>query len=157
MLAALKARDGSALAPLVHPDKGVRFSPYAFVHSDSDVVIPAATVAGLFADTTRRLWGHADGTGDPLRMAFADYYKRFVYDLDFGAAPTVRVNGEPIRPGNAPSNLKTAYPGARWVEFHYPQIDQRYEGMDWRSLWLVFEPHGSEWRLTGVVHGSWTI
>ena len=30
-------------------------------------------------------------------------------------------------------------------------------GMDWRSLWLVFEKLGAEWFLVGVVHGSWTI
>jgi hypothetical protein len=155
--AALKTRDGRQLAALTHPTKGVRFSSSAFVRVDSDVVVSRRDVERLFADTTKRVWGHADGTGDPLHSTFADYYRRYVYPVDFAAAPEVRYNQGPARAGNTPSNLRTAYPGAQWAELHFPGFDPKYDGMDWQSLWLVFEPHAGEWFLTGVVHGSWTI
>jgi hypothetical protein len=157
VVAALKARDGSRLAALVHPDKGVRFTPYGFVRTDRDVVLTRSEVATMFADTTRRTWGTADGTGDPLTSSFEQYYRRFVYDVDFAAAPVVRDNQPPAHSGNTPNTIAQSYPGAQWVEFHFPMIDAKYEGMDWRSLWLVFERHGDDWLLTGIVHGSWTI
>jgi hypothetical protein len=135
----------------------VRFTPYGFVRTDSDVVISRENVAGLFADTTLRMWGHADGSGDPLNWPFGRYYDRYVYDADFAAAPVVRYNQGPAHSGNTPVNIERAYPGAQWVELHFPVIEARYDGMDWRSLWLVFERHSGEWLLTGIVHGSWTI
>jgi len=156
-LAALKSRDGAALAALVHPGKGLRFSLYGHVFTDRDVVIPRDSVTRLFADTTHRLWGEEDGSGAPIRLTFADYYKRFVYDVDFASAPQQRADSTPIRPGNSLFNLREAYPRGRWIELHFPGFDPKYEGMDWRSLWLVFEPVGGDWKLVGLVHGRWTI
>jgi hypothetical protein len=157
VLAALKERNASRLARLVHPSRGVRFSPFAYVRSDSDVVIRPDSVGLLFTDQTRRVWGHSDGTGDPIVLTFTNYYERYVYDVDFAAAPRRAFDAPPIRSGNTPSNLRAAYPTARWIEFHFPGFDDRYGGMDWRSLWLVFEELRGRWFLVGVVHGSWTI
>src|ERR1044072_6293887 len=133
VVAALKARDGIRLAALAHPSKGVRFTPYGFVRADRDVVLTRDQVATIFTDTTRRTWGTADGTGDPLTSSFEQYSRRFVYDVDFAAAPVVRYDQPPAHSGNTPNNIAQAYPAARWVEFHFPMIDAKYEGMDWRS------------------------
>lgn len=157
VVGALKARDAARLASLVHSAKGVRFTPYPFVRVDRDVVLTRDQVERAFTDTTRRTWGTADGSGEPITLPFEQYHRRFVYDVDFAAAPMVRANLPPAKPGNTPSNIAEAYPGAEWVEFHFPAIDAQFEGMDWRSLWLVFERDGSDWMLTGIVHGSWTI
>lgn len=156
IVAALEARDGARLAESTHPAKGVRFSPYPYVQTDSDVVIPRDGMRRIYSDSTVRLWGYRDGSGDPIRVSFADYAKRFVYDVDFVNAPQRRINREPIRPSNALFNLRAAYPGAHWVEYHFPGFDEKYEGMDWRSLWLVLEQVGADFFLVGVVHGSWT-
>jgi hypothetical protein len=157
VVAALKTRDDARLAALVHPGKGVRFTPYGFVRADQDVVLRREQIARAFGDSTIRTWGIADGGGEPLTFTFGQYYRRFVYDADFAAAPVVRYDQPPAHSGNTPNNIAQAYPGARWVEFHFPGIDPKYEGMDWRSLWLVFELDDGEWLLTGIVHGSWTI
>jgi hypothetical protein len=155
-LAALKARDGKRLSELVHSD-GVRFSAYPHVRADSDVVLSRGDVETMFSDSTKRHWGYTDGSGAPLDWTFNRYYARYVYDADFSGAPVVRVNEAPAKTGNTPNNVAEAYPGAQWVEFHFPSIDPKYEGMDWRSLWLVFAPSGDALKLVGVVHGAWTI
>jgi hypothetical protein len=157
VLLALKTRDGARLASQVHPVDGVRFSPYAHVRVDNDVVLSRDRVATMFTDTTKRMWGHADGSGEPLLWPFDRYYGKYVYDVDFSAAPVVRINQGPIKSGNTPGNLRDAYPTAQWVEYHFPALDPKFDGMDWRSLWLVFASRGGEWFLVGVVHGSWTI
>jgi hypothetical protein len=157
VLAALKARDGTRLATYVHPTRGVRFSPYAYVRPDSDVVISRADALRLFSDSTKRVWGQLDGSGLAINETFAGYYRRFVYNADFATAPSLAFDRPPVREGNTPSNLRTVYPEAHWMEFHFPGFKPRYDGMDWSSLWLVFERVDRDWLLVGVVHGSWTI
>jgi hypothetical protein len=157
VLDALKAKDMRLLATLVHPEDGLRFSPWAYVHADSERVFSRTEVARLWTDTTRYTWGSEDGTGNPIHLSFAQYYARFVFDHDFTQAPQRTYTSAPIRHGNTPSNLADVYPDAAWVEFHFPGFEARYEGMDWASLWLVFRRHREEWLLVGIVHGSWTI
>jgi hypothetical protein len=153
---ALKAKDGAKLASLAHPAKGVRFSMYAYVRTDFDQVLTAADLKVAFTDPKVRLWGISDGKGDEIRVTFAEYYKSYVYDVDFAKAPDVAYN-RAIGTGNTIDNSATVYPDAVMVEFHYPGFDPTYGGMDWRSLRLFFEQKDGTWYLVGVVHGAWTI
>lgn len=148
--------DFAGLAQLVHPVKGVRFSPYGYVDVANDLVFTATQVAGLSSDTTLRTWGSFDGTGFPIDMVFAAYYDRFVYDADFANPQYIGVNNI-IGMGNTLINLGDVYPNGTFIEFHFSGFDPQYEGMDWRSLRLVFEEHGGQWMLVGVVHDEWTI
>ena len=66
-------------------------------------------------------------------------------------------NGEIIGRGNTPNNIGATYPRSTIAEYHFPGFDAKYGGMDWTSLWLVFEQDDAQWYLVGVVHGSWTI
>lgn len=144
------------LAAFVHPAKGVRFSPYGYVDTASDLRFTAAEVARLRNDDRARLWGSFDGSGDPMQLTFADYHRRFVYDFDFLRAPKVAVDSAPMGTGNSLDNRRQVYPMASIVEYHSPGVDPQHGEMDWRSLWLVLERVGNEWFLVGVVHGSWT-
>ncbi|MDQ6858738.1 MAG: hypothetical protein M3Z65_07070 [Chloroflexota bacterium] len=152
---ALKAKDGAKLATFAHPDKGIRFSMYPFVHVDTDQVLKAADLAGAFTDPKVRLWGISDGQGAEVRLTFANYYPKFIYDVDFAKAPQVSYN-RAIGSGTVPDNSATVYPDAIMVEFHYPGFDPQYGGMDWRSLRLLFEQKNGTWFLVGIVHGQWT-
>lgn len=157
-VAALKRQDMKKLAEVVHPKKGLRLSPYASVRpgAGGDVVLSRAEVEGALAEKAVRRWGHYDGRGDPIVLPFADYYERFVYDVDFAAAPQVSYN-RPIGQGNTVDNSAEVYPGAIVVEYHFPGFEKKYEGMDWRSLRLVFEREGDAWYLVGIIHAQWTI
>lgn len=152
----LKDKDMSMLAKVVHPEKGVRFTPYSYVEVNKNVKITAAEFTGLMAETKKRLWGEFDGTGDPIDLTFSEYYKKFVYDADFLEAPQIIFN-QPMQRGNSLVNMKEAYPDALFIEYHFPGIDPQYNGMDWRSLRLVFEEKDSKWYLVGIIHDQWTI
>jgi hypothetical protein len=144
------------LARFVHPERGLRLSPYGYVDS-SDVVLSPASVAALDASSKTRLWGRFDGSGKPIRMPFERYYERFVYDRPFRTARQGSVN-EQLGTGNTINNIPAFFgPGATYVEYYAAGSDE-YSGMDWRSLRLVFLP-GDEgrWRLVGLVHDEWTI
>ena len=157
VLQALKGKDMNRLSSFVHPRKGVRFSPYNYVEAESDLVFSRKQVKGLLASRKRYLWGAFDGSGDPIRLTFRAYHKRFIYDVDFLRAKQVAYNGESLAHGNAINNIRDSYPRAIIVEHYIPGTNPKYDGMDWRSLWLVFEEQNKMWYLVGVAHGEWTI
>lgn len=157
VLTFFKNKQYDSLALFVHPDEGVRFSPYAFVDTVNDKVIKAETLRN-WADKKKQSkmkWGEFDGTGDPINMKADDYLKRFVYDANFLKPDSLKVN-EQIGGGNTTSNLKDIYPGCNFTESHFPGIDKKYEGMDWRSIRLVFKLKDGKYYLVGVVHDEWT-
>src|SRR5690606_35053552 len=95
----LKNKEMAKLADLVHPQKGLRFSPYFFVDVENDKVFSAQQVAELNEDTTVYTWGIYDGIGEPIELTFNDYYEEFVYDEDF-IDPHIIGNNTVIGRGN---------------------------------------------------------
>jgi hypothetical protein len=159
---ALRDHDMQELASLVHPVKGVTFSPYTMVRplqgapGQADLVFSPAQLRELWNDPTVYQWGAYDGTGEPIEMTFARYYLRFVYDVDF-AQPDVIGFGETIGRGNTINNIAEVFPNSTTVEYHFEGFDPQYAGMDWRSLRLVWEESEGTWYLVGIVHDEWTI
>jgi hypothetical protein len=153
----LKERDLQELSGLVHPDKGVRFSPYTYVRAGpgEDLVFGAAEIPRLMADPTVYLWGVHDGSGKPIDLTFHEYYDQFVYDVNF-ARPDLIGFGETVGQGNTINNIAEVYPDGVVVEYHFEGFDPQYAGMDWRSLRLVLEERGGLWYLVGLVHDEWT-
>lgn len=154
-LAALKNRDMAKLSSLVHPDKGVRFSPYTYV-DNKHMVFTGEQIKDIYSNEKKYLWGSYDGSGEPIELTFHNYFNKFVYDKDFSSAPQIGYN-QILREGNTKVNIKEFYPEGIFVEYHFPGFDQQYAGMDWVSLRLVFENKDGVWYLVGVVHDQWTI
>ncbi len=165
VVAALSERDFARLAGLVHPGKGVRFSPYAHVDPDHQVVLtPDDLRAAARGERLERVWGRNDGTGRPIHLSFREYVDRFVDDAPYAAGGQVAVDTRQGA-GTALDDAEEAYPGGRIVEYHVPGTDPRSGGLDWESLRLVFEKGSGEegggkagrWYLVGVIHDQWTI
>lgn len=152
----IKSKDFAGLSALVHPEQGLRFTPYPHVDLQADKLFTAQQVAGLADDATVYQWGSYDGTGDPIELSFNDYYQQFIYDHDFAEAPLIG-NNRAIGRGNTLDNAQQVYQEGKFVEFHFDGVDPQYEGIDWSSLKLVFEQQNGTWYLVGVVHGQWTI
>ena len=153
---ALGDRDFEGIATLVHPVDGVRLSPYGFVDLESDKVLSPDELVAAAADPTRYLWGHYDGTGEPISLTFSEYYQRFVFDADYATAEQTGYDTQ-IGSGNTINNIADVYPGAITVEYHFSGFDPDMQGMDWRSLRLVFSRYTGKWYLVGIVHDEWTI
>ena len=49
-------------------------------------------------------------------MSFANYYKKFVYNVNFAATKKVKYD-EIINQGNTIVNIKEAYPNGKFVEY----------------------------------------
>ena len=157
VMRSLRDKDMSQLAAWVHSEKGLRFSPYAYVDTKNDIVFTKSEVEGLMNDTTKRVWRTFAGSGDLIELTFADYYKQFVYDADFIQTAEIAVN-KGLGQGTTINNLNEVYPKEQYdfVEYHIAGIDPSVEGMDWRSLRLVFEKIGGDHALVGIIHDQWT-
>lgn len=137
--------------------KGVRFSPYANVNTKEDIVLTGDELKGLMQDSTIREWGTFAGSGEPIKMTYVEYHKKFVYDADFIKDAKITVN-EVVGKSTTINNLNEVYPKDSYdfVEYHIAGIDPAVEGMDWRSLRLVFEKIGDDHILAGIIHDQWT-
>jgi hypothetical protein len=147
--------DFAALEGVSDPSTGIRFSPYPYVNG-SNLVFTGSGISDFFTDTALYSFGSYDGSGDPIDLTKADYYLNFVYDEDFLNAPHVSLNWI-LGTGNMITNHEAFYPLSKTVEFYYTGFNPSYAGMDWRSLRLVFQKFGIEWKLVGIIHGQWTI
>lgn len=156
VILAIKRRDTARLSAFVHPDKGVRFTPYNYVSITSDLVFSRDRIRNLLLSKKRHVWGDYEGSGDPIRLTFSEYYKIFIYDQDFASMPGVNYNTFNTR-GSA-DNPWEFYPGAIIVGYYYPGIEGPRGGiMDWKGLRLVFQKKGKTWFLVGILHDEWLI
>ena len=158
MIVALKEQNITKLASLVHPQKGVQFSPYSYIHTVTDIQVQGSNLAALWASASLTHWGTLDGSGDPIDLTFPNYWAKFVYNANFAAAPQISYNTI-IGKGNMINNVFSVYPTTSYitVEYHFPGFDPQYQGMDWTSLRLVFEYSGSQWYVVAIVHDQHTI
>jgi hypothetical protein len=157
VLEALKTKDMEKLGALAHPEKGVRFTPFGYVDTKSDLIFSPEQIRGLTASQKTYLWGTEAGSGFPLELTFGAYYDRFIFDLDFTQAKEILYNSFTER-GTTRNNVFEVYPKPEhaMIEYHFPGIDPKFEGADWRSLRLVFSEHQENWLLVGIIHDQFT-
>ncbi|MGO4886925.1 hypothetical protein ACJ2A9_04130 [Anaerobacillus sp. MEB173] len=154
ILELLKEEDFQTLANYVHPEKGLRFSPYGYM-TDDDLIFSSDEVAEFFAKEENLIWGIYDGIGTPIELTTKEYFQRFVFDHDYTSYDKVVFN-EVIERGNTIKNVREVYPDAIFIEY-FIEGTEEYAGMDWRSLHLVFEEvHTGEWYILALIHDEWT-
>jgi hypothetical protein len=157
VMRALKNGNMNTLSDWVSRDKGVRFSPYGYVDTKKDLVFTQEEIKGLMKDPAKRVWREFPGSGDLIKLTFAEYYKKFVYDADFMGQAEIALN-KGLGQGSMVNNINEVYPADSYdfVEYYIDGVDPAAGGMDWRSLRLVFEKIGQDHILVGIVHDQWT-
>ncbi len=154
VLQALHDKNYKRFSEFIHPEKGVRFSMYAFVSPEGDKLFSKADFIKYQPTKTIFTWGLLDGSGDPYQSTITDYLIKWVYSKDF-ATGQVSIN-EFQGMGNSLNNLKEVYPKADFTENFVKGTGESAE-MDWKCLRLVFEPFQGKYYLVGVVNDQWTI
>jgi len=156
ILKSLKEKDYAGLADVIHPEIGIRFSPYAYVDTTMHQLLSRNELIALGKSQKKTKWGLEDGTGKPIKLSINDYVKKFVYDVDFVNAEKKAVN-KFLGGGNSLNNLKEVYPQCNFAEFYFSGFDPKFDGMDWRALRLVFKEYNKRYYLIAIVHDQWTI
>ncbi|MDQ1161208.1 hypothetical protein QE422_001576 [Chryseobacterium sp. SORGH_AS 447] len=154
VLQALKDKNYKRFADFIHPEKGVRFSMYAFVSPEGDKLFSKSDFIKYQPTKTIFTWGALDGSGDLYKSTITDYLIKWVYSKDF-ATGQVSIN-EFQGKGNSMNNLKEIYPKADFTE-NFVKGSESNPEMDWKCLRLVFEQYQGKYYLIGVVNDQWTI
>lgn len=152
-----KNKQYAKLDSLIHPEEGVRFSPYATVDFNSDKQFTREEFIDLVTkDRDKKIvWGSYDGSGDPINLTPEEYFQKFVYDANFVNPEKYAVDNF-IRKGNSINNLKSIYAGSNFTESNFSG-SKKNSGIDWKSVRLVFKQINGKYYLVGVVHDQWTI
>lgn len=156
VIKAISEKDMKTLAEFVHPEKGVRFTPYTYVSPEQDMVFYRSQIKNFFEDDQTYTWGIYDGIGEEIVLTPAEYYDMFIYTSDFMNAEEIGYNTV-LSTGNMLENQFEVYENPIIVEYYFSGFNPEYEGMDWQSLRLVFEEYKGQWLLTGIIHNQWTI
>lgn len=155
---ALQNNDTRALATFVHPTRGVRFSPY--IHADeSDRVISRAQMPYLANHARKWNWGLYDGTGDPMNLTWNEFRRKMLVSRPYLPLKSTNAREDFNRlsqNGNVPNNLLDVYPNAIFTRYYSSGYDPKFEGLDWRALFLAWRPVGKTWYLVGVANDEWT-
>ncbi|MBB6331275.1 hypothetical protein HNP24_002225 [Chryseobacterium sediminis] len=154
VLKALKNKDYTSFAALIHPEKGIRFSMYAFVDIKGDKHFSKADFEKYQPTKTLFTWGAHDGSGDPYKATVNDYLGKWVFSKDFTASQ-YSLN-KFIGGGNSLNNLKEIYPKDDFTENYIKGTEKNGE-MDWKTLRFVFEEFQGKYYLIAVVNDQWTI
>lgn len=154
ILNVLKNKDYKRFAEFIHPQKGVRFSMYAFVNPKEDKQFSKEDFAKYQPSKTLFTWGAMDGSGDLYKATIDDYFTKWVYSKDF-VTGQIALN-EFLGKGNSLNNLKETYPKAVFTE-NFIKGSEATAGMDWKCLRLVFEEFQGKYYLVAVINDQWTI
>ena len=157
ILSAFKSKNYIAVADFIDPISGVRFSPYGYIDTIRNVILSKEKFAEQAGNASQEkiVWGEFDGSGDTINMTMNEYIQKFVFDVDFSQPEKRKVN-EFIGHGNSLNNLLSVYKNCDFTESHFSGFDKKYEGMDWRTLRLVFKERDRKYFLVGIVHDQWT-
>jgi hypothetical protein len=156
VMTAIKNRDYKELSQFIHPSMGIRFSPYGYIDTLNHTHFSRQQFLQLAEEEEPVFWGSYDGTGKAIKLTLAEYFDKLVYEVDFLNAEQVSVN-EVLGTGNSLINILQVYLGADFTESYFSGFEERFAGMDWRSLRLVFQAHEDQIFLVAVVHDQWTI
>lgn len=156
VLQTLDPLDISKLCYNVHPSIGLYLSPYPFLDTLQTRKFKGDELLNLLQSNKKTIWGEYDGSGEPIELNVTDYFNRFVYDQNYRNAPQVEVD-ETIGIGNSINNCTKVFPNAHFVEYHFKGFEPSYEGMDWKSIRLVFKTIDENLYLIAIIHDEWTI
>lgn len=159
---AMKTKDYLALAEIVHPVKGVRFSINGYVNPKSDIVLKKSQLKKEAIGKHSFKWGTEGGSGNDILLTLDKFMDRFNKDFEnpIKSGHNKRVTtagisdpaGDSIRviEGGEKIYAKTVFEesffrGKSGLEF------------DWESFIMVFENHKGNYYLVGVIHNYWLI
>jgi hypothetical protein len=155
IIESIKSGDYTSLSTVVHPEYGVVFSPYATVVLSSGKCFTPAQVAGFGGDETRYVWGVYSGSGAPIELTPAEYFREFVFNRDYTEARELGIDYV-VQTGNALENIRDVFPGIRYIDFHMPADVTGVGEYGWSSLRLGFEQYDGKLKLTLIQHSEWT-
>jgi hypothetical protein len=155
VLVALKNKDYSTLENFTS-SQGLSWNEYPSLDmSKSDII--KTEISNIPTNSQKYLFGYTDGKGDPINLTISEYLDKWIYNKDYLNADEIAVN-KMLDGGTNSLNTIIKDAGNRTVvAFYFKGFDRKYEGMDWTTLYLVFDLENGEYKLRGIAKNNWTI
>lgn len=140
------------LASLVG-EAGLRISIDSYLDDTEDVQL---TAQDLISPSTKDvLWGYADGSGDPVERTIIEHLTEIAGSTAITSTEIIALDTQ-IGSGNTINNIADVYPEARIVEYYFSGTDY-YGGLDWNSMYFVYDASGEQPVLIALVQAAWSI
>jgi hypothetical protein len=156
LLIKIKNKKYASLTSDNSPNAKIVFSPYGVVDTLKNQKLTVQEIVSLANSKKIINWGTFQGSGEPINLNISQYFARFVYDVDYIKAEKKSLN-KILGYDSSTSNIKAVFPNSNFVQFYFSGFKKQYEGMDWKSLVLVFEKINGEFSLIAIVHNEWKI
>ncbi len=150
----LKEKNMESLSQIVWVD-WIVFSPYNNINTWNKKIYKDS-LKDLFSDTQIINRWNYDWSWEPINLNFKDYFNKFVYDVDFAAAPEKILNKVTQR-WNIINNITDFYPNSQTIEYYFSGFNPQYEWMDRKSLTLIFSKTWNNRYLIWISHWQRTI
>ncbi|CAD7812092.1 hypothetical protein CHRY9390_02463 [Chryseobacterium aquaeductus] len=154
LLQAIKVGYFDIFANYIHPQKGVRFSMYAFVNQNEDKHFTKTDFEKYLPTNTIFTWGSRDGSGEIYKATLNKYLNDWAFKKDF--TKSEYSFNQFLGGGNSLNNLKEIYPKTYFTE-NYMKGSEQYGGIDWNALRFVFEEFDGKYYVVAVINDEWTI
>lgn len=160
VLKLIKSADFGRLSEYVDASKGLQFSPYDDVYENGpdSTKFSKQNVKNFMTIDKPYVWGVYDGSGFDIKLTPKEYYKSFIYDIDFEKKADIvfigDFNSKPPKGMNIDLDyIFKLYPNTTIA--HYSYKGSPANGFcDLKKLTLVFERIEKKWFLIGIIHGE---
>ena len=154
----IKSADFKSLTNHVHPIKGLNFSPYTRDLSKLFIInFSKKEVSNFEKDNNIYLWGYYDGIGSPINLAPMEYYKQFIYDIDFKTkAKSIYIRNKDLKTIYTFNAIYKTYPNSSLVQYNYEGTEE-IGCKDFKDLIFIFTKIKSQWYLEGLAHSESTL
>lgn len=160
---ALKSKNYTALAEIVHPVKGVRFSINGYVSPKTDIVLNKNQLKDKTIGIRDFKWGTEGGSGSDIVITLNQFMDRFNRDFEnpakSGHNKRVTTAGISENPDKTSIRIlegsETLYTNSVFEESFFR--GQSGLEFDWDSFIMVFELHKNSYYLVGIIHNHWLI
>ena len=160
VLKLIRLANFKGLSKYVHESRGLKFSPYDDVYESGfdTTKFDKQNVKNFMNSKKIYNWGIYDGSGLEIKLTPREYYKRFIYDIDFEKKSDIVFVGniESKATEDIDIDLKyifKTYPNATIVH-HYYKGSSNNGFCDFKKLTLIFEQIEKKWFLVGIIHGE---
>jgi uncharacterized protein YgiM (DUF1202 family) len=149
---AVLAQDGTLLAQLIHPERGLRIH---YTWWNPAVSISQADARNIFTSAAGYDWGYQDGSGLPITGTFKDnilplLQEDLVLATQFGC-------DEIIHGGTAGFvRLPDGYDAIHIYSLHRPGTDE-FAGMNWGTWAVGIEQWQGAYYVSFLIHFQWEI
>lgn len=158
VLMAIRDRDYEKLANFIDPDEGVVFFPYSYITKDNQKENHFSRNGFLqkARANTKKTWGHADGSGDPITLSVREYLRQYVYDADYLITNRVSANKSLFVSSNGIDNSLKIFKDNPFVDY-YKKPKAGENDFEWSNLRFILNKKDGNFYLVAVVRNVWQI